>query len=629
MNRLFIAEKPSVAKAIAGVLGVTKSTQSYKETKTGDVITWCFGHMFELAEPDFYLSDDVPLRKNGKDKVWRLQDLPIIPQKWEILPKKDCKAQLKVIASLLKRCDQVVNCGDPDREGQLLVDEILEKFGNKKPVLRYWASAQDDASVKKALAALEPNKKYQGMTLAAKGRQRADWLIGMNLTRAYTIAAQRCKVNELFAIGRVQTPTLNLVATRDQEIENFKPVPYYKLAASFSAQGITFEAQLKLPDDTKGLDSSGRLIDLELAKRIGAAVQGAGKGEVSSVVTKEIEQDQPKSLSLADIQLYASSKWGFSASKTLEICQSLYETHKLATYPRSDSSYLPEVQFDEAKDVLSALSKVNPDLAGLIAQADPSIKSKTWNNAKVTAHHGIIPTKQVTDRAKLSDDEQKVYRLIVERYLAQFFPKCKISQTKLSIKVGSFLFTASGSVVLRQGFKAVIKDDEPDAQAAGKDVGEAKPAGQKLPACKQGDVIPLLKVILTSDKTKAPSRFTEGTLIRAMENIASVVDDPTYKRLLKEGDGIGTSATRAAIIEELKRKKYLALKGKFLIATPLGRKLLQNLPDMVKNPVLTAVFESKLKDIASGKLLLKDFEQDYVVRLVKTQVDKSKTAMIK
>lgn len=629
MKRLFIAEKPSVAKAIAGVLGVAKSTPNYKETKTGDVITWCFGHMFELAEPDYYLSDDVPLRKNGKDKVWRLQDLPILPPKWVILPKKDCKAQLKVIASLLKSCDQVVNCGDPDREGQLLVDELLEYYENKKPVLRYWASAQDDASVKKALATLQPNKNFQGMTLAAKGRQRADWLIGMNLTRAYTLAASRCKVNELFAIGRVQTPTLNLVAERDLEIDNFKPVPYYKLSASCASQGIIFEAQLKLPEGTQGLDSSGRLIDLELAKRISAAVQSTGRGEVSSMVTKEIEQDHPKSLSLADVQLYASTKWGFSASKSLEICQSLYETHKLTTYPRSDSSFLPEVQFDEARDVLAAVAKVDPSLASLVAKADPSIKSKTWNNAKVTAHHGIIPTKQVADLSALSEDEKKIYRLIVERYLAQFFPKCKISQTKMTIKVGSYLFAASGSVVLRQGFKVVVKEDELDAKAAGKEGGDDKHAGQKLPPCKQGDVISLNKVTLSSDKTKAPSRFTEGTLIRAMENIATVVDEPMYKRLLKEGDGIGTSATRAAIIEELKRKKYLAPKGKFLTVTPLGRKLLQNLPDMVKNPVLTAVFESKLKDIASGKLSLKDFEQDYVVRLVRNQVDKSKTAMIK
>lgn len=425
--RLFIAEKPSVAKAIGAALGVTKSTAHYKETKGGDVITWCFGHMFELAPPDYYLSDEVPLRKDGKSKVWRTQDLPILPQKWVILPKKDCKEQLKTIAALLKRCSQVVNCGDPDREGQLLVDELLEYYGNKKPVLRYWASAQDDASVRKALASLEPNQKFQGMALAAKGRQRADWLIGMNLSRAYTLAAQRCQINELFAIGRVQTPTLNLVAARDLEIENFKPVPFYKVSAQFSAHNVSFEAQLKLPEGTRGLDSAGRLIDLEMAKQIAAAVKAAGSGEVSSIVTKEIEQEHPKSLSLADVQLHASAKWGFSASKTLEICQSLYETHKLTTYPRSDSSFLPEVQFTEAKDVLRALSKVNPDLAALISKADPKIKSKTWNDAKVTAHHGIIPTKQVADRSKLSADEQKVYRFIVERYLAQFFPKCKLS----------------------------------------------------------------------------------------------------------------------------------------------------------------------------------------------------------
>ena len=625
-TRLFIAEKPSVAKVIIASLGLAKKEDGYFVAKNGDLVTWCFGHLLELVGPDSYLDDKVPTTKNGKSKIWRLEDLPILPKEWLKQPKADAKKQLNIIGALIKRCDTVVNCGDPDREGQLLVDEVLEWFRCRKPALRYWASAQDATSVQKALKDLKPNKDFEGMALAATGRQHADWLIGMNLTRAYTLVARNTlKDAPLLAVGRVQTPTLNLVALRDIEINNFKPVPFFKLLASFNVHDQLFTAVLSLANGAAGLDAAGRLTDAKVAQAILNKVKQAAVGTVKDVEQNVKELSQPLSLSLADVQMVASSKWGFSAQKTLDICQKLYEVYKLTTYPRSDCSYLPEVQHQEAPQVLAALKQVNPDLAGLIAKADPKIKSATWNDSKISAHHGIIPTLQVTSRQQLSDDELKVYLLIVKRYLAQFFPKCKMSSSKITVVCGGYEFVATGNSILAAGYKLVLGDDADDESAKTTDAAVA----QKIPVCKQGDQVTLSAANLKSEKTKPPASFNEGTLIRAMENISTVVADPAYKKLLKDGDGIGTSATRAAIIEELKKKRYLEAKGKSLKCTALGFKLLGALPDMVKNPVLTAIFESKLKSVEARHMRLAEFEQGQVHTFVVNQIAKAKKTVIK
>lgn len=620
--RVFIAEKPSVANVIGQALGVKERKEGYMLTKNGDCVTWCFGHLLELAEPDYYLGDNVPNKKNGNGKVWRIDDLPIIPQKWVKIPKKDCKKQLKIIGDLLKKSDSVVNCGDPDREGQLLVDEVLDYFKYNKPSFRYWASAQDASSVKQALASLKPNKDFQGMALAAQGRSRADWLIGMNLSRAYSLAAKRCNVDLFLAVGRVQTPTLNLVAQRDLEIQNFKPQTYFTVTADLMLNGQNIKSTLDLSHNVSPLDGDGRLNDLTRANEIAQEIQNCKDVQVTKVEQKIVEQEQPKSLSLADVQMYASSKFGFSAQKTLDICQSLYETHKLTTYPRTDCSNLPEIQHKDAPKVLDALSKVNPDLKPLISKADPSIKSKTWDDKKVTAHHGIIPTQQIGDRSKLSEDESKIYLFIVKRYLAQFYPKCKTSQTKITFTAENYSLVSNGATTIQLGFKQLFKDDEAEQD------NENSVIEQALPVCTQGDRAQCMAANVKNNKTQPPSRFNEGTLIRAMENIASVVQDPTYKKFLKDGDGIGTSATRAGIIEELKKKGYLETKGKQLKCSEKGFRLLKNLPDMLKNPVLTAIFESNLTKIERGELKLEHFLKEQVLSFVLKQVEKSKTTTI-
>ena len=622
--RLFIAEKPSVAKAIIAELGEKERKDGYVITKSGDLVSWCFGHLMELAEPDAYLGDDVPKGKSGK--VWRDEDLPIFPKKWVNCVKSDCKKQFKIIGTLLKKCDQVVGAGDPDREGQLLIDEVLEHYGNKKPVLRYWVSAQDSESVRKGLKNLQPNAKFKGMLLAAKGRQRADWLLGMNLTRAYTLAARRAGGNAVLSVGRVQTPTLNLVARRDLEIRNFKPVPFYVINGTFYA-AQPFTAAFKPKEGTAGLDAEGRLIDPVKAKALLAKAQSVKTARVVSYENKNKNLDQPKALSLADLQQLASAKWGFSAQKTLDICQALYEKHKLTSYPRSDCQYLPESQHAEAPRVMAALKTVNPALSKLIDGADLSIKSKTWNDKKITAHHGLIPTMHRGDLSRLSADELKIWETIVRRYIAQFYPPCVMAAVSVTLDVGGLTFTASGSSMIKPGFKAALGSFDDDDEAAGGKKAEKPESAQKIPVLKNAMNIECLKFAVKQDKTKAPPAFTEGTLIRAMENIHNVVDDPAFKKFLKDGDGIGTSATRAAIIDELKKKGFLVVNGKKLNASPLAFKFLAVLPDVVKNPVLTALFESKLRDVEAGKLPLAAFEEEQR-KFVAQQVAKAKEMTI-
>lgn len=604
MNRLFIAEKPSVGKAIAEALGKTKSDKGFCETKSGDIVTWCFGHLMELATPDVYLPDDVPTTSKGS-KIWREQDLPIVPEKWKIIVKSDCKAQFTVIKKLAQKASvkTIVNCGDPDREGQLLVDEVLSFIGNKKPVLRYWASAVDSASVKKALSSLESNDKYAGMRYAALGRSHADWLIGMNATRAFTLASRRSGNGSLLSVGRVQTPTLNLVATRDNEIKNFKPQTYYVFKGNFKGENKTFTATLQFSENQQGLDSEKRLVDVNAARVLQQKVSGCKKAKVTSFETKKKEKYAPLVYSLASIQAEANAKYGYSAEQILNICQALYEKYKLTTYPRSDCEYLPTVQHADAARVLKSLSSFHPELKSLIAKADPKLKSKVWNDSKITAHHGIIPTQQIGNLSELKDDEKKVYMLIVKRYLTQFFPPAKLLATNIKLDVSGEVFACSGSVIVDSGYLAVYGGEEETTD------DNDKEDSQSLPKLSVGEIVDVLNIAAVTAQTKPPASFTEGTLIKAMQNIYNFVPDGPFKKVLKDGDGIGTSATRASIIAELKKKGFLELQGKKIKATPLGITLLSKLPDLCKNPVLTAMFESQLKQVESGKISYKQFEE--------------------
>lgn len=596
--RLFIAEKPSVAKAIVAELGCVTRGDGFITCKDGSVVTWCFGHLLEQAEPDAYLPDDVPRTKKGS-KVWRFEDLPIYPKNWKLLPKNDkgVKKQLATIGKLLKKASLVVHAGDPDREEQLLVDEVLEHFRYTGRVQRFWFSAQDSASIRKGLTNLRDNETFDGMRLAALGRSRADWLLGMNLSRAYTLAQQAQGKKELIAVGRVQTPTLALVAKRDVAIRDFKPVPYFVIKARLGG-GKPFTAVWEPEESQAGIDEQKRLVDRCIAAALQQRLKAVGQATVVRCSRTPKKIAQPKAFSLADIQLGASNQFGFSAEKTLNLCQSLYETHKATSYPRTDCSFLPESQYADAKNVLAAIAKTMPPLAGLVAQCDCSIQSPTWNDKKITAHHGIIPTQQATDGSKFSDDERKIYRLIAERYLSNFLPAHEYLACSIELRIATERFSAKGRLVTKPGWKVVTSAADED---------KADDEGQALPELKSGLQLPVSGIDCEEERTKPPAAFTEGTLIRAMENIHQAVNDPQSKKFLKEGDGIGTPATRAAIIAELKRKKYLEVKGKKIVATELGLHLLQVVPDVMKNPVLTALFERILREVEAGNVPLDVF----------------------
>lgn len=593
--RLVIAEKPSAARAIAGELGVTGRGDGFIEC--GDtIVTWCFGHLLEQADPDAYTPGDVPRTASGR-KQWRQQDLPIVPQTWILRARPDAKQQLAVIGRLLKTATEVVHAGDPDREGQLLVDEVLEHFRSSRRVGRLWLSAQDSVSIRRALADLRDNGRYAGMAAAARARQRADWLIGMNLSRAYTLRAQRGGSSALLTVGRVQTPTLALVVGRDREIEAFTPRPYFTIEAHFTYRGGAFVASWKPKNDQIGLDQEGRLVDGAIANAIVDAVTGK-PGLIASYVTEPKKQAPPLCFALSDITVLASQKFGYSAEQVLEACQALYETHKLASYPRTDCGHLPAVQHADASAVLAAVRHVNPEFAALIDRADPTIKSPAWNDAKVTAHHGIIPTMHRGARAALSERERNVYELIGRRYVAQFYPDHEYLQTRVTAVVAEHDFVAGGKVVTREGWREVERSQKDDESTS----DDLANRNQALPAMRLHDAVNCRKAERKDRRTKPPPRFTEGSLVRAMEQIHKWVKDPEHKKLLREGDGIGTAATRAAILSDLKRRAFLASQGKHIVSTALGRALIDVLPEAVKSPALTALYERMLSQIELGEL---------------------------
>lgn len=461
--KLFIAEKPSVAKAISTELGVVSRGNGFITCKNDTVVTWCFGHLLEQAEPDAYLPDDIPKTKKGK-KIWRLQDLPIFPQSWIMLTKGDAgaKKQLAAIGKLLKSATSVVNAGDPDREGQLLVDEVLEHFKNRKPVERFWVSAVDPASIRKGLKKLFDNRNYAGMRDAARGRSRADWLLGMNLSRAYTLTNN----DGLLAVGRVQTPTLFMVARRDYVVRNFVPVPYLAISADLAKDNTPFSARWKPSPTQQGLDEEGKLlIDLAIGRALVEKLSHETHGTVTSATTKRRKAYPPKAYSLADIQIEASKRFGMTAEETLRVCQSLYETHKITSYPRTDCGYLPESQHADAPSVLAAVAKNFPAAAAACAKADPKLKSPTFNDKKITAHHGIVPVANTVNPSALSANEEKLYRLIVRRYIAQFFPVHEFDATEVMIDIGGETFVAKGKVVRVEGWKVLFAKDKAVVEA--------------------------------------------------------------------------------------------------------------------------------------------------------------------
>lgn len=597
MKRLFIAEKPSFAKAIADVLGVTSRGDGY-HICGDDVVAYAVGHLLELAEPQDY---DPALAK------WRMNSLPITPSAWILQPKEETKKVLKVLGQLLKTAPVVINAGDADNEGQLLIDQVLEHFKYTGPVGRLWTSAVDPASIKAALGSMKDNAAYAGYANAARARARADWMVGMNLSRAYTLLGQAQGRSETLSVGRVQSPTLGMVVRRDAEIASFKSRPYHFLKAEIQVAGGKFNMRWIPREDQPGQDEMKRLVDTSTADELVRRLTGSA-GTITEAGTQNKVVSPPIGFSLTTLTVKANKDFGYSANQVLEACQALYEIHKVTSYPRVDCGYINESQHGNAPHILAALAANIPGVGQACKHADPSKKSPMWNDAKITAHHAIVPTAMRCNFEKLSAVEANIYQLIARQYIIQFLPDHEFLETKLLAEFAGERFAASGKQIVSQGWQALLKGEIEEGEES-----------QALPAVKAHEKAAIASVVREDKKTKAPPRFNEGSLIEAMENIHTLLINKSDKAVMRAAEGIGTGATRAAIIEELKSRNYIATEGKSIVSTEIGRSLISQLPEEIVNPFLAAEWEHKLRAIEKGSIKLTSFVADqsaYVAKLV-------------
>ena len=591
---LYLCEKPSQGRDIARILGANQRCEGYLQ---GDklIVSWCIGHLLEMIPPDEY---------DPRYKRWSLAHLPILPQDWKMAPKKSTSKQLTVLKKLLKRCHSVVIATDADREGETIAREVLDYFNYKGSSRRLWLSALDTVSVQRALNSIKPSVDTEPLYYSGLARGRADWLIGMNLTRAFTLLANDRQVR---SVGRVQTPTLALIVKRDREISNFKPVSYYEVMAYFKTnngiEGELLETKWQLPEQlSKGQgEEQKQCLDKQVAQTVIDRCQQQ-MGLVTTATTARKKQPPPLLYNLSGLQQEASRRWGYGAQDVLNLAQALYETHKLTSYPRSDCEYLPLSQFNDVSQVLQALCKNDASLNELIAQADKKQRSRVWNDKKITAHHAIIPTQATPGIARLNDKELNIYNLIRRRYIAQFFPDYEYDQSTIIVTIKPDQFKASGRIARVKGWKLALEAETTQAakaQASSKiSVDDNK---QELPAVKKGEHILCDHLKLLDKMTKPPRHYTEGTLIKAMETIGTQVTDKVMKKILRETAGLGTQATRANIIQTLFQRKFIYQEKKLLKATPLGFNLIDAVPDTIKDPLLTAQWEQQLDDIANNK----------------------------
>lgn len=595
--RLYIAEKPSLGRAIADALpGPHQKGDGFIRVANGDCVSWCIGHLLEQAEPENY---------DPAYKRWRTEDLPIVPGQWQVKPKPKTRKQLGVLRKLVKEADQLVHAGDPDREGQLLVDQVIDHLGvkgqKKSTIQRCLISDLNRPAVKRAISDLKDNSTFMPLSVSALARSRADWLYGINMTRAYTLQGQKVGYAGLLSVGRVQTPILGLVVRRDKEIESFVSKPFYEVLAHlqtnkgdrFTAKWQPSEACLAYQDD------EGRVLNRRLAENVVTRISGK-TGHVLEQKKKNKSQLQPLPYNLSALQIDAAKRYGLSAKAVLDLCQALYEKHKLITYPRSDCRYLPTEHFHQAPSVILAIESNVTDLRIATLNADIRIKSKAWNDTNVSAHHAIIPTQKKMDLARLSDREKQIYSLIARQYLYQFYPKHEYRETVVTINIEGGVFVAKANVVTAIGWKELLISENRQ------DKGEAISV---LPVLRKGQKLDCVKGELLEKQTQPPKYFTDATLLAAMTGIARFVTDQSIRKVLKDTDGLGTEATRAGILELLFKRGYLSRQGKQVRSTAAGRGLIESLPNTATTPDMTAQWESTLEAISLRKVSYDSFMQ--------------------
>ena len=598
--RLFIAEKPSLALAIADVLPKPHSRgDGFIKCGENDYVTWCVGHLLEQAEPEAY---------NPIFKQWRLEHLPIIPDKWQLIPRKDVAKQLKTVEKLIHQADELVNAGDPDREGQLLVDEVFSyanlSVEKRDQIKRCLISDLNPSAVEKAVQKLQPNRNFIPLATSALARARADWLYGINMTRAYTIRGRQAGYHGVLSVGRVQTPVLGLIVRRDFEIEHFQPKDFFEVVAHIqnekttenSTALFTFTAlwqPSKACEDYQ--DEDGRVLSQSLAENVVKRITQQ-PAEVMEYSDKREKETAPLPYSLSALQIDAAKRFSLSAQEVLDICQRLYETHKLITYPRSDCRYLPEEHFAERMSVLNAISTHAPAYRTLPDILNMEHRNRCWNDKKVEAHHAIIPTAK-NRTVNLTQQELNIYTLIARQYLMQFCPDAEYRKSKITLNIAGGSFIAQARNLQTAGWKTLWGKEDNDEE-------QQEPL---LPIVEKGQILFCSKGEIINKKTQPPKPFTDATLLSAMTGIARFVQDKELKKILRETDGLGTEATRAGIIELLFKRGFLYKKGKNIHSSEAGRILIQALPDIATQPDMTAHWESQLTGISQKQTSYQQF----------------------
>ncbi|MDO4430316.1 MAG: DNA topoisomerase III [Lonepinella koalarum] len=593
--RLFIAEKPSLARAIADVLPKPHQRgDGFIRCGENDYVTWCVGHLLEQAEPDAY---------DPRFKQWRLEHLPIIPQKWQLIPRKEVAKQLSIVEKLIHQADILINAGDPDREGQLLVDEVFS-YANlstekREHIQRCLISDLNPNAVEKAIKKLQPNRNFIPLATSALARSRADWLYGINMTRAYTIRGRQAGYDGVLSVGRVQTPVLGLIVRRDLDIEHFQPKDFFEVVAHVKTEqketALSFTAlwqPSKACEDYQ--DEDGRVLSRALAENVVKRITQQ-PATVTAYEDKREKETAPLPYSLSALQIDAAKHHGYSAQEVLDICQKLYETHRIITYPRSDCRYLPNEHFNDRQSVLKAISAQSNRYQKLPEILDLNQKNRCWNDKKVEAHHAIIPTAK-SKLVSLTTQEMHIYNLIARQYLMQFCPDAEYRKSKITLNIAGGAFIAQARNLHIAGWKTLWGKEDDDEQSESPLPIVKK--GQQL-FCEQGEIL--------SKKTQPPKPFTDATLLSAMTGIARFVQDKDLKKILRDTDGLGTEATRAGIIELLFKRGFLYKKGKNIHSTEAGRILIQALPESATLPDMTAHWEAQLTDISQKQATYQQF----------------------
>ena len=604
MKSLVIAEKPSVARDIARVLKCTKKGNGILEGERY-IVTWGLGHLVTLADPEDY---------DKRYKEWKLEHLPIMPEHFRLEVIKQTSKQYQAVKTQIHRKEvtEIIIATDAGREGELVARLILKKAGNEKPLRRLWISSVTDKAIKEGFANLKDGRDYEPLYDAAMCRAEADWLVGINATRALT-----CKYNAQLSCGRVQTPTLAMIAKREEQIKKFVSMPYYGICAK--AQGFILvwqpaksniqtitDKELESQKPEKTVIQGSWMFDKKQVETVLGQVKGK-EGEIVQIKRTPKKTMPPLLYDLTELQREASRRYDYSAKETLTIMQRLYENHKVLTYPRTDSRYITSDIVPTLKERLRACS-VGPyrTLAGKLVNQPLPTKPAFVDNKKVNDHHAIIPTEQFVQLEHMSIDERRIYDLVVRRFLAAMYPPYEYEQTSLTVKIGEELFTAHGNAVKHIGWKAVYDSESLGSQKAENDRYE------DIEGFAEGDILKELSFVMTEGKTKAPSHFTEDTLLSAMENPVAYLEsgNKAIAKTLGETGGLGTVATRADIIEKLFSSFLLEKKGKEIWLTSKARQLLELVPEDLKKPEMTADWEMKLSKIAGGALKREVFMRD-------------------